>query len=131
MTVSESNAMTPEEYRERAERFQNLRKTKPGPGDILKVKAEGGKAPVIVQTNDDETNGKYRMFCNAAIDDEATGWFLTSEGIGLKCLILPRSQDYLIGLNGGSTENLEVDQLRVVRESNQGTSLICEVVLCE
>ena len=114
------------EVTERTRRFEELRERKPNPGELLYVK-EGGNAPVMVDTNPVKV-GLRVMFCNAAIDEECTGWYLTRDGKGLKCLILPQSQNKLLERNGGVLEGLTVRELRVVRHARNGRALICEII---
>jgi len=108
--------------------FKSLLDQKPSAGTILE---SFSKEPVSIFLDNKPDIGqgpKRIMFANALIDDEATGWFLMESSRGLKCLILPHAQDELIAQNGGSTENLTVTRLRVVRQNNRGTALICELV---
>ena len=112
-------------YAERAERFDVLVKKKPEPGQILMAK-DRSFVPVYVEI--DPITKNRVVYTNALIDDDCIGWFLTKEIRGLKVLILPNSQDYLIKENNGSYENLKIDALRIVRHNKKGTALIAEVV---
>jgi hypothetical protein len=111
---------------DRTKRFEDLRDKKPVPGTVLFMK-DGGNVNVSIDSSPGKA-GLRVMFCNAAIDEECSGWFLTNDGKGLKCLILPLSQDKLVAANRDSLENLTVRELRVVRISRNGRALICETV---
>jgi hypothetical protein len=117
--------MTPND---RKERFEELRKNKPEPGVILRPK-DGGSVKVYVDTTKSSKSGdcKQVMFVNVEIDFDCTGWFLTSKNLGLKALILARSQDVLLN-RFSDFESIEIDKLRVVRHNNSGSALICEIV---
>lgn len=120
--------MTKTEYEFRADRFEELRAAKPDAGDILTTK-DGEPVPVFVENKPDRGKGAMRVvYTNALIDHDCTGWYLSPEKNGLKVLILPRSQDRLIERNGGSIEGLSVSELRVIRQNEKGTALICELV---
>lgn len=106
------------QYQQRAKKFSILKENKPDPGTILRAK-DGGVVPVFV----DKKKDNRVVFCNAAIDDDCTGWYLTKDQNGLKCLILPRSQEVVL-----KTNPPVVSELRVVRLSDNRRSLICEVV---
>jgi|APSaa5957512493_1039668.scaffolds.fasta_scaffold191288_1 hypothetical protein len=112
----------------KSEQFDLLRSQKPEPGTILSSK-EGGFVKVYVDTSKTSKSGDCQqvMFVNVEIDYDCTGWYLTSKNLGLKALILARSQDVLMS----SYENFDsilIDKLRVVRHNKAGTALICEVL---
>ncbi len=115
-----------DEYKKRVDNFARLRHQKPPEKTILTPKNDE-KIMVQVQYKEDMHR---TMFVNAAIDEEATGWYLVNEDQGLKCLILPHSQEHLIRLNDGETDGLTVTELRVMRHNGTRTALICEVVGC-
>jgi len=115
-----------DEYKKRVDNFSRLRHQKPPEGTILTPK-DVAEVTVQVQYKEDMHR---TMFVNAAIDDEATGWYLVNEDQGLKCLILPYSQEHLIRENDGETDGLTVSELRVMRHNTTKTALICEVVGC-
>jgi len=64
------------------------------------------------------------LFCNAAVDEDATGWYLHSKDYGLKCILSLRSHD-LVLVEG---DDLYVYEVRVLRKTRSGKALVCEVV---
>lgn len=117
------------DYKQRARNFVQLRDNKPEIGSMLVAK-NGDEVPLYTQYKwDPEVEEETRIiFANAAIDEEATGWYLTDGGRGLKCLILPGSQDVLVKRNNGMSNGLAAHKLRVLRHTPTGSALICEVI---
>ena len=119
---------------DRVKQLRRLLDAKPAVGTVLRAK-DGTGVPVTVQRRVRPGGGLLTLLVNAHVDEEATGWFLTPEERGLKCLILPISQKALIQGNNGNTKGLCVKAVRVVRqrvahrvEGVCVTSLLCEVV---
>ena len=116
---------------DRRRRFEHLKTHKPSANIVLTAKNSLAVTVwVDARVGHSVIEGvvKRLMFCNAIIDDEVTGWYLTNDLYGLKCLILPDSQQRLVDAAGGKIEGLSVKSLRVVRTSLKGTSLMCELV---
>ena len=111
-------------YLDRAARFRELLDNKPSPGDTL-TSQDSQPVKVNVQT---KGTGEYVMFINAIVDDEGTGWFLSEGSVGLKCLIMPSSQETLLD-SSDMLSDLRAKALRVVRHNQRGTALICEVLM--
>lgn len=112
--------------------LEKILKSPPKYGSIVTSK-DGEPVPVYVDTyadnRDKPGSGATRvMFVNIAVDLEHTGWYLTSASRGLKGLVLPLAQKWLIDSNKGSHVGLEVTSLRVVRHNKAKTALLCEVV---
>jgi hypothetical protein len=110
--------------------FERLRKNKPKFGALL-APMDGEFAKVFIDPSRNDDGSIKTMFCNALIDQLCTGWFLVNEESGLKCLILPRSQDRLLKDFSGRLDELKVSGLRVLRHTKKGTALICELVTIE
>jgi len=113
--------------------FRRMLRQKPTAGMVLRSR-DGNFVPVVVQHKPAVgCRACTRMLlCGAIVDRELLDWVLTpimrnGEPIGLKCLILPRSQEELIRRNRGVTDDLVVDALVVVRHTHRGTALICEL----
>ena len=108
--------------------FNTILKNKPQAGEILKSKhGEYVKIHVEMKPAVGDRPEMRMMFCNASIDAEATGWYLTNDIKGLKCLILPDAQAMLYSLNNDSYENLQIKQLKIVKENKTKTALLCEL----
>lgn len=104
--------------------FERLSKNLPPEGEVLESEERS-----IVKVYEDwkkRDDGKPSriLYCHAKIDSKATGWYLHSKEYGLKCMISLRSAHRVIeGENG-----VFVQALKVIRQSNSGKSLVCEVV---
>ena len=99
-------------YADRAARFSDLLQNKPEPGRTLQSE---DKNPVQVHVQRKEPAGTYVMFLKDGL-------------VGLKCLITPSSQQDLLK-NFETISDMSVVALRVVRQNQKGTALICEVML--
>ncbi len=113
----------------KSERFKKLQSKKPQPGEVLYAK-DREPVPVFVERRCNDSGIVFMMFCNALIDYECTGWYLTHEDTpkALKVLVLPESQEQLVSQNKNRLDTLEVGALRVVRHNEKGTALICELL---
>jgi len=103
------------EYQTRAQRFRALLHKWPEPGEILESK-DGN----FVQVQTDTTNGRTKAWATAVIDEDATGWWLSEKPNGVKCMIDEKDHAMI--------KYWRIKRLRVVRKSQKGTCLICEVV---
>ena len=113
----------------KSDMFKQLQRSKPAPGEVLHAK-DKEPVPVFIERRISDTGIVFMMFCNALIDYECTGWYLTHEDTpkALKVLILPESQETLISNNSNRLDTLEVVSLRVVRHNEKKTALICELL---
>lgn len=108
-------------------RFTKLLNNKPKAGTLLES-ISGAPVPLIIDENPATNKGLKRvMFAHATIDEDGTGWYLCDSSRGLKCLILPESQEKIIENNHGSLVGLKIKTLRVVRQTSKKTALICEL----
>lgn len=104
--------------------FQTLKRKQPEHGDVL-ISLTG--KPVVLTEEQREENGKIKkgIFCRTLVSVEQGGWFLTDEGVGLVCMIMPESQATLVRNDVGQ---YTVKSLRVVRYTASGRALLCETV---
>lgn len=105
--------------------FYTLVKNIPQGGDIIRTI---DNEPVRVYT-DINPSGKEVMFCYSKVDDDATGWYLHNDQMGLKVMIAPKSQDILYdkAMQSG-TKEISVLALRVIRQSRERNSVVAEVI---
>lgn len=103
--------------------FARLSKEHPKPGSVLVAK-NGESVEVVEDWKNNEGRPVRILLVNAAIDLEATGWYLHSKSFGLKCLIMLRSHEQ-VSKDG---KGLFVNKLSVVRETKSGTALLCDVI---
>jgi len=71
------------------------------------------------------------MYVTAAVDEEGTGWYLTSENFGLKVMIDRKDHETIKRdsppSDGGDSTLLEVE---VIRQTMKRTGLIAKLVRC-
>jgi len=113
--------MTTTEHSERVKRFGSLVDEKPHPGTVLRAKGGGS----VTVWRDSRGGGAPRLFCNAAVDGDATGWFLTSDACGLKCLIEIREHPKILA--DYDSEPRDIQALKVLRSTRSGTAIMCRV----
>ncbi len=111
------------------EEYEAVQKCPPKEGDILKP-AEG-KAVLVVELAEGSPPFIYgRVYVPETVGC-VVGWFLQSsesQGFhGWKCILMPRARTELIRKFGVGAEVIEVAALKVVRLSQSGKSLLCEV----
>lgn len=110
-----------------ATRFQELINMPPKAGDILQ--AEEGDARLDTELTEGKPPFMFsRVFVPANVGGNL-GWFLqpyTSEALyGWKCIVLPKSREECLRRLGVGTHRIK--SLRVVRPSQSGQALLCEI----
>lgn len=119
--------LTVDEWRAEYEEMQH---NPPAEGDFLFadnekltrliIECESGKQPCV-----------YARVMIPNTVGQKVGWFTLPEGstqsYGLKCILLPRSRNEVITKFGMTKKEVAVKRLRVVKLSQSGTSLLCEV----
>ena len=109
--------------------FTDLLNNIPDHGDVLKpLVGEVVEVTVNTKENRDSISADDRFIevrlCKAVVDNDATGWYITSGKQGLTCLISAHTFDNLIKMNGSYfTIGLEV-----LRRSSTGRALICNAL---
>ena len=127
-------AKTKSDMRKLAEKFSDyfdyrdfrnefLRENPPEIGHIIYCKE---KEPARVYVKYDKEQNRWIMYVNAIVDYECTGWYLTSEDKGLKCLINPSTQEYLKDEYNGEEERFRLFKVRVVNVTSEGRALVVE-----
>jgi hypothetical protein len=94
---------------------------RPVDGDaILVVEAQEGKPPFI-----------YGKCYVSEVPEVEPGWYLQSDENkshhGWKCILMSRARASLIGSIGLTGDTVKVKSLKVVKQSQSGKSLLCEV----
>ena len=118
------------EVQEWSERYNAVINNPPKEGDILSS-ASGEPAKLIVELNE----GMPPFIYGRAYVPEIVGvdvqWYLQEGDMdsyhGWKCILMPRARAELIRKIGLTGDTVEVKSLRVVRPSQSGKSLLCEV----
>ncbi len=112
-----------------SEEFETTQANPPKDGDILYP--DEGKAILVVELTEGKPPFIYGRVFVPEIVGAKLGWFLQSsetQGFhGWKCILMPRARTELIRRYGISEEVIEVKSLKVVRLSQSGKSLLCEV----
>ena len=112
------------------EQYDELIKNPPKAGDIL-VSVDDSKVILAIDTV--EGSAPFIRGCAfvSEIVGSKLGWFLQSVDSvgfhGFKCILMPRARTELIRRLGLKNEVVEVTSLRVVKLSQSGKSLLCEV----
>lgn len=103
--------------------FEEVKADQPQEGDILESLT--GRPVVLSEESREEGDRlKKGVFCRAVASVEQDGWYLSDQGIGLVCLVLPESQKRL---SRNENKKLTVMQLRAVRYTANKKALLCEV----
>ena len=112
------------------EQYDELIKNPPGPGDILRS-IDDSKVLLVIDIVEGSAPFVHGCAFVSEIVGSKLGWFLQSvDSIGFhgfKCILMPRARTELIRRVGLSSEIVEVTALRVVKPSQSGKSLLCEV----
>jgi len=112
--------------------YDELMKNKPSTGDILTT-SDGSKAVLTIELLDKSPPFVYGRAYVPEVVGAHLGWFLqggdSPDVHGWKCILMSRARTELIAKLGMSHDTVEVVSLRVVRESQSGKALLCEV--CE
>jgi len=113
-------------------KYNDVVSNPPEPGTILRtlsgepaeliVKADEGKPPFI----------SSRAYVSEILDANL-GWYLREPGddrnVGWRCILMTKARRELVQKLGGLSEHtVSVNALRVVRPSESGKALLCEVV---
>lgn len=102
----------------------------PKEGEILQS-ADDSKALLVVELKEDVPPFIYGRAYVPEIVGKKLGWFLQSvdsQGFhGWKCILMPRARTELIRRYGLQNEVIEVTSLKIVRLSQSGKSLLCEI----
>jgi len=117
------------EFQEWSEQYDALINNPPKEGDILKPME--GKALLTIELREGAPPFVFGRCYVPEIVGEKVDWFLQSSEDqnfhGWKCILLPRARAELIKEYGTKSEFVEVSSLRVVRPSQSGKSLLCEI----
>lgn len=113
-----------------SEEYQKLIDNPPGPGAILTT-ADGSPVRLDRTLADGKPPFVYGRAYVPEIVGSMLGWFLQSNDgkktHGWKCILLPKARQQCFRKLGMTNEILLVKSLRVVRKSQTGKSLLCEV----
>lgn len=111
------------------EKYQKTIDTPPEPGDILR--AVEGDALLTVEIKEGSPPFIYGRAFVPEILSVPVKWYLQAEDShsfhGWKCILMPRARAALIQKCGLHEEAMAVKSLRVIRHSQSGKSLLCEV----
>ncbi|KKM87705.1 hypothetical protein LCGC14_1266100 [marine sediment metagenome] len=110
--------------------YDALIKNAPKAGDIL-ISMDASPVLLVIETVEGSAPFVYGCAFVPEVVGSELGWFLQSvdsEGFhGFKCILMPRARTELIRRLGLSNDIIEVKSLRVVKTSQSGKSLLCEV----
>ena len=115
-----------------SKQYDELMQNPPKAGDIL-GSMDDSNALLVINTEAGSAPFIYGCAFVPEIVGSKLGWFLQSvdndvQGFrGFKCILMPRARSELIRRLGLSNEIVEVKTLRVIKVSQSGKSLLCEV----
>lgn len=111
------------------EKYDAMLENPPKAGDILTT--QEGRVILTVICTDGKPPFIFGTVNVPEIVGSNVGWFMQSENDetfhGWKCIIMPRARKELSKKYGVSSEKMFVASLRVIRLSQSGQSLLCEV----
>ena len=117
--------------REWSAEYDALINAPPKEGDILTASTLDANVLLMVELKEDSPPFIYGRAYVPEIVGHPLGWFLLDTDSqsyhGWKCILLPRARTELIRKFGLQNESMEVRSLRVIRVSQSGKSLLCEV----
>lgn len=117
--------------REWSEEYDSLINNPPKDGDILTTSTSDANVLLMVELKEDSPPFIYGRAYVPEIVGHSLGWYLLDSKSqsfhGWKCILLPRARTELIRKFGLQHESMEVRSLRVIRPSQSGKSLLCEV----
>jgi hypothetical protein len=110
-------------------KYQEVVNNPPKEGDILT--ALEGDAILIVEVAKNSPPFLYGKAFVPELPDIEPRWYLQNEGYkspyGWKCILMPRARTELMQKCGLKGAFIKVKSLRVVKPSQTGKSLLCEV----
>lgn len=113
-----------------SEDYDALIKHPPKEGDIL-GSMDDSKVILVVELKDGSPPFIYGCVFVPEIVGQPLGWYMQSvDSLGMhgfKCILMPRARTELIRREGLKGDIIEVTSLKVVRHSQSGKSLLCEV----
>jgi len=113
-----------------SERYNEVTNNPPKEGDILTT-FSGSPAVLTVELNEGTPPFIYgRAYVPEIISDDVR-WCLQEENVssyhGWKCILMPRARTELLRHVKLDGETVEVQSLKIVRPSQSGKSLLCEI----
>ncbi len=112
-----------DKYEQRARNFRELLANWPKPGKVLEG-LQGEPAEITIQG----PQGRRMIFTTAVIDDDCTGWYLSLQPRGVMIMIDMKNHEELLQKADLTEKPLRIDRVRVIRASQNGKALICELV---
>jgi len=131
MSNASTTADTEAGLREWSRDYDSYINNPPKEGDILTTPSADTLVALVVELQDGKPpfiNGRAYV---PEIAGAPLGWFLQSDPEesfhGWMCILLPRARTDLIRKYGLQNQTIVVKSLRMVRESQSGKALLCEV----
>lgn len=121
------------EIGEWSDKYNEYLNNPPQPGTILRAYGEGELARIDVDIETGKPPFLYGRAYVPCIVGSPLGWYLQSKdntsAYGWKCILLPKAREEAIRRLGLAQPVMTVYSLKVVRTSQSGNSLLCEI--CE
>lgn len=119
-----------EDNREWSESYEKILNNPPTEGSVLRcIGGEDARLDVeIVKGRPPFVYGRAFIPC---VVGEPVGWYLqpfdSDTAHGWKCILLPKAREECLRRRGLTEERIRVQALKIVRASESGQSLLCEV----
>jgi len=112
-----------------SQKYREVTESKPEIGTILK--SVDGDAVLNVELNDGQPPFIYGKASVPELTDIEPAWYLHDDNhrshFGWKCILMPRARAELIKRQGLDGDTVKVKSLRVIKYSQSGQSILCEV----
>lgn len=122
--------MTPE-VKEWNSKYNEHLNNPPQPGTVLRACGDAVMARIDVDIEQGKPPFLYGRAYVPCVVGEPLGWYLQSKentsAYGWKCILLPKAREEAIRRLGLEQPVMEVYALKVVRKSQSGNSLLCEI----
>lgn len=119
------------EVSEWSTRYNEYLNNPPVPGTILRAYGEGQMARIDVDIEQNKPPFLYGRAYVPCIVGSPLGWYLqdrdNTSAYGWKCILLPKAREEAIRRLGLDQPVMVVYSLKVVRSSQSGQSLLCEI----
>jgi hypothetical protein len=112
------------------ESWQKHTDNPPKPGDILKAYGDV-PARLDIELQDGKPPFVYGRVYVPCIVGHELGWFLqpadSTNAHGWKCILLPKAREEALRKLGMTKPTVAIKSLKVIRKSQTGGSLLCEI----
>lgn len=114
-----------------ADKYQQFQENPPQTGDVLRCISEEEEVRLDVELHSGKAPFVYGRVYVPCIVGEPIGWYMHStqseNAFGLKCILMPKAREELLRKKGIKNPIVGVKEIRVIKWSQSGNSILCEV----